>query len=123
VVLVVDDEPLVLRMTTRILLDAGYDARAASSGAEALVLVEALPFPPALLVTDVQMHPMDGPELARVMRDRYPGTSVLYVSGYPDHPIGEGELLRKPFKPAVLTALVGKLLMRHDSAGTRPTNM
>jgi CheY-like chemotaxis protein len=113
-------------MTTRILLDAGYDARAASGGAEALVLVEALQFPPALLVTDVQMHPMDGPELARVMRDRYPGTPVLYVSGYPnhpDHPIGEGELLRKPFKPAVLTALVGKLLIRHGSAGTRHTNM
>jgi CheY-like chemotaxis protein len=70
VVLVVDDEPMVMRLMERTFASAGFLVLAASSGEEALALAEASPAPPAVLVTDVRMHPIDGPELARLITSR-----------------------------------------------------
>jgi CheY-like chemotaxis protein len=63
VVLVVDDEPIVLQMMARALLDAGYAVHAASNGPDALALAGELPRPPDLVVTDIRMEPMGGTEL------------------------------------------------------------
>jgi CheY-like chemotaxis protein len=66
-----------------------------------------------LLVSELVMPAMRGPELVGVLHERLPGLPVLFISGY-DVDIGEhvdpGHLLEKPFTAADLTARVSKLL-------------
>lgn len=111
-ILVVDDEPQVLAMGARILLDAGFEVRTAGDGAEALALASALPSPPTALVTDVRMAPVDGPSLARLLRRRYPATRVLFVSGYPADldPGIDDAFLAKPYLPEQLLSALARLL-------------
>ncbi len=113
VVLVVDDEPMLLHMMERILSEAGYEVHGASNGLRALELATSMRVRPAVMVSDVCMEPVDGPDLARLMRRASPATRVLLVSGYPedpDHPILPLPLLRKPFSPDQLVQAVAGLL-------------
>lgn len=113
VVLVVDDEPMLLRMMERVLASAGYEVHAAPDGLRALDLATSLPVPPTLMVSDVRMDPINGPDLARLMLRASPGTRVLFVSGYPADPdYGPliGPLLQKPFSPDQLVQAVAQLL-------------
>lgn len=82
-VLVVED----LNPARELLADAlgshGYNVLSASNGREAFELVSHFKDPIDLLVTDVDMPEMGGPELARAMLERYHGLRVIFVSGYP----------------------------------------
>jgi two-component system, cell cycle sensor histidine kinase and response regulator CckA len=95
-------EPLVRRVITETLGRAGLDVRAAGDGAAALELIEAGP-PPDVLVTDVRMPRLSGPELARAALVRWPLLAVVFVSGHtgPDTPdeltSGGHRFLGKPF--------------------------
>jgi CheY-like chemotaxis protein len=110
-VLVVDDEPLVLQLMERMLVSAGFHVVAASNGLRALELGSALPVPPAVLVTDLRMVPIDGFDLAKLVVRLWPATRVLFVSGYdPDHTELPGPFLRKPFSPSHLVEAVRELL-------------
>ena len=79
--------------------DLGYEPIACSSGAEALALFESMDFD--LVISDVIMPEMTGPEMVRELKSRRGEIAVLFVTGY----VGEGEgddlvgydLLRKPF--------------------------
>ena len=82
VLLVVDDEPGVLQMMARALLDAGYAVHTASNGPDALALAEELPRPPDLVVTDIRMEPMGGTELAERLFSRRLASRFLFVCGY-----------------------------------------
>jgi len=113
--LVVDDEPQVLRMVTETLRALGYDVRSASGGSEALEIARTHPID--LLLTDVVMPRLNGRELARQILDELPNVKVLYMSGNvsdtPEWPSGgseEGKLLRKPFAPADLASRVREAL-------------
>jgi len=113
VLLVVDDEPTVLRMMARTLLEAGYAVHAASNGPDALALAEQLPEPLNLLVTDLLMEPIGGAELAQLLFSRGLTSRFLFVSGY--GPVAEyneefGPLLPKPFSPEQLVEAVSRLL-------------
>jgi response regulator RpfG family c-di-GMP phosphodiesterase len=66
-VMVVDDEPMVLRMMAHALQQAGYTVHKASNGPDALALAEGLGKTLDLVVTDVQMEPIGGPELASLL--------------------------------------------------------
>jgi PAS domain S-box-containing protein len=80
-VLVVDDESAICELTRRLLARHGYEVHVASSGAEALEVLDAKgPFD--LLLTDVVMPGMSGPELAAVATDSHPGLRVQLMSGY-----------------------------------------
>ena len=81
-VLVVEDEPSVLKLARRFLEDQGYRVLSTSVPAEALRLCEQHPETIHLLLTDVIMPEMNGPELAGRLRDIRPGLRVLYMSGY-----------------------------------------
>jgi FixJ family two-component response regulator len=77
------------------------------------------PGPISLLLTDVVMPGMMGPELARRLSAGRPGLKVLYVSGHPDRAVGgearaPGLFLHKPFSPEALAARVREAL---DPAG------
>jgi CheY-like chemotaxis protein len=89
-VLVVDDEPVVLSLMQRALAEAGYQVHSASDGLSALALAFKLPSPPAVLVTDLRMEPVDGASLCRLLRQRYPDIRVVFVSGFgPPSEFGE----------------------------------
>lgn len=83
VVLVADDDPLMLQMIVKILSRDGYDIVMARSGPEALAALEERGTID-LLVTDVSMPEMSGPELARRVRERVPDVPVLYETGFSD---------------------------------------
>ncbi|HEU4578733.1 MAG TPA: PAS domain-containing protein [Polyangiaceae bacterium] len=80
--LFVEDDPGVRRVGMQILAAHHYSVLVAGSGAEALELVAAAPAGIQLLVTDVVMPSMSGPELARRLRATQPQLRVLYCSGY-----------------------------------------
>ena len=82
-ILIVDDEEPIRRMVDRILQSAGYVTRLASSGADALAIADG-PGPIDLMVTDMMMPEMNGDEVARRLRQKYPALKVLYYTGFAD---------------------------------------
>jgi CheY-like chemotaxis protein len=82
-ILVVDDETGVRMFVERVLRDAGYVVVTANGGAEALQAVEdCAEFD--LIVSDVRMPAMSGPEFVTQVRQHRPGISVLFLTGYND---------------------------------------
>jgi CheY-like chemotaxis protein len=81
-VLVVEDEPSVRDMTSRLLERAGYRVIAVPDAAAALAVVEAADGPIDVLVTDVIMPNMSGIQLAELMLERYSSMGLVLLSGY-----------------------------------------
>ena len=119
-VLVVDDEEAVRRYTSGVMEGAGYDVLAAADGIHALSLLRQSRLPVQLVITDVCMPRMTGPELAvSIAAEPYP-PPVLFMSGghsYPDLP---GPVLWKPFLPQALRRLADWMLSRSTSPAPRP---
>jgi len=114
-ILLVEDDPRVRTATVGALEDLDYDPVACSSGAEAIDLFNAQMFD--LVITDVIMPEMTGPELIRHLKATSTHEfAVLFVTGY----VGEGEsddlrsheLLRKPFTVGALASAVAAALAR-----------
>ena len=82
-ILLTEDEPALREKIRGILESAGYCVMAARDGPEALGLTLADRYPIDLLLTDVVMPGLPGPEVARRMQPLRPGMKVLYMSGYP----------------------------------------
>jgi DNA-binding NtrC family response regulator len=121
VVIVVDDEPAVLRLMGRALTEAGYQVFTASNALRAIEVIGSLATTPALLVTDLRMEPVDGADLAKLVTGRWPGIGVLFVSGFDSHHLVlKGPLLPKPFLPAQLVDAVGRLLAESKSLISQP---
>jgi two-component system, cell cycle sensor histidine kinase and response regulator CckA len=116
--LLVEDEEHVRAVAARALRARGYQVTVAANGAEALDLLgTATDAPPALMITDVVMPGLNGYDLARVVRARYPQIRVLFVSGYNELDLGtepdtdrNATLLAKPFSTEDLTRRVRTLL-------------
>ena len=111
--LVVDDEPLVRQLLTRALEGAGWLVHPAANGVDAIRLLVRLPGPPDVLVTDLRMDQVDGPDLARLVAEIYPSIPVLFVSGYLEDIQQRrlpGPLLPKPFHPEELVRAVEALV-------------
>jgi len=83
-VLVVDDDVMMLEVLIRILGRENYELLTASSGPEALALIESRGGTLDLLVTDFSMPQMRGRELAERVRQHYPEIKVLYQTGFSD---------------------------------------
>ncbi|QJR37569.1 PAS domain S-box protein [Gemmatimonas groenlandica] len=81
-ILVVEDEPSILKLTSTMLRRLGYDVLVAAGPSNAIALAEAHPGPIDLLLTDVIMPEMNGSDLATAVRQRYPKLRVLFMSGY-----------------------------------------
>lgn len=101
-VMVVDDMPEQATLARRILQRAGYVVLTALSGQEALEVLDGLEGELDLLITDLRMPRMTGPELAREVRKRHPLVRLMFVSGGSlvgaDLPAG-ALLLGKPHAP------------------------
>jgi two-component system, cell cycle sensor histidine kinase and response regulator CckA len=114
VLLVVDDEPIVLHMMDRTLLDAGYEVHVAGGGPEAIALAGQLQRPLDLVVTDLRMDPIGGAELAEVLFSRGLASRFLFVSGFgraAEYNEDFGPLLAKPFSSEELLGAVSLLLV------------
>ncbi|HET8835528.1 MAG TPA: response regulator [Gemmatimonadales bacterium] len=116
-VLVVDDVGVVRQAAFRFLSEAGARVFEAASLGEALeVLATARPAV-QLVITDVVMPEMNGVDLARVIREQWPATSVLFMSAFPAEVLVREGLanpnvlfLAKPFTRDELMAKVGQAL-------------
>jgi CheY-like chemotaxis protein len=124
-VLIVDDSEPVLALTSRILQHAGYQVLTAPSGEWALSVAGRHGGPIDLLLTDVMMPGMSGPQLARRFSALRPSTAVLYMTGYqratPDGEMmvpAEAALIEKPFKPASLLQSVRQCLQGREPASS-----
>ena len=124
VILVVEDDPRVSRSTVAALEELGYVAIPCASGREALGTLQREPHV-ELVVTDVMMPEMTGPELIREMAVHYPEISVLYVTGYVGEAgVGEelcgNDILRKPFTVAALADAVSAALAHRTGEAPAP---
>jgi two-component system cell cycle sensor histidine kinase/response regulator CckA len=111
-ILLVEDEPPLLRLAERALRRAGFEVLPAASAEEALELLEDPANRPIALVSDVVMPGMDGMALAAKLRERDPDLPVLLVSGYAEVALGRdlaAERLKLLPKPYGLSDLVAEL--------------
>jgi two-component system cell cycle sensor histidine kinase/response regulator CckA len=112
-ILIADDEPVVLSLTKLILLKYGYKVLVATNGQEALQVLRSAG-PVDLLLTDVVMPVMTGPELAHQMKQELADLRCVFMSGYDHeqiHKHGVGcDYLRKPFTPEMLLRKVRQTL-------------
>lgn len=115
-ILIVEDDPAVRRLAVRVLKQAGYHVLEAENGADALRVAREHANPIQLLVTDVVMPEMSGPQLGHELVANYPGLKVLYVSGYTEAVLTEeafttdSAFLEKPFLPRALLAKIRELI-------------
>jgi len=117
ILLVVEDEPVILKLTTRILQKKGYTVVGASTPDQALDLAEKHKDAIQLLITDVVMPEMNGRDLANKLTALYPALKCLFMSGYTADVIArqgvldEGvHFIQKPFTTKDLTDKVQQVL-------------
>lgn len=121
-ILLAEDEEGVRELAQEILEESGYQVLSVSSGVEAVRLAESHPGPIHLLLTDVVMPGMSGPDVARSVRALRPQLAILYMSGYGGGAMTErgalypdADVVSKPFSAELLTQSVRAALARSGS--------
>jgi two-component system, cell cycle sensor histidine kinase and response regulator CckA len=116
-ILLVEDEGALRDVTGRMLVAHGYRVIAAENGEQALQTARAHEGPIDLLLTDVIMPRLAGPQLANTFRDVRPEARVLLMSGFAEPILSaqgqiqqDFELLDKPFSAPTLLAKVAQAL-------------
>jgi CheY-like chemotaxis protein len=116
-VLLVEDEELVRGLVRRTLHENGYDVIEAPDGLAALESCEGLSRRIDVLISDVVMPRMSGPELAARLTSAHPHIKVVLISGYADKacvrqagPREEAAYLHKPFGPEALLEKIREVL-------------
>ena len=128
-IVVVEDETSVRSVMKRVLESAGYRVLEAGGASEAIEVLTTHPGQISLVLTDVVMPGVGGPELARRIQQRTPHLPVLFTSGYTDSEIGRRGLLQpgaaflqKPFTPAALVRAVRERLDQSPHLGVRSSS-
>jgi len=112
--IVVDDEPQVRRLLARMLAEIGFSVTVAACGAEALsLLVDRTD----LVVLDMRLPDLSGPDVARLVRQRWPDLPILFISAYPEPALRDSRaidlvdvFLPKPFTYDQLLGTLDRLL-------------
>jgi FixJ family two-component response regulator len=114
-VIVLDDEQIVLDSVSRILEEAGYEAKTCRSGPEAINMLRQGSFD--VLITDLKMPGMDGIQAMEALAEVDPDLSMIMVTAYSTvdsavraMKLGAVDYIRKPFTPDQLTELVDKVM-------------
>ncbi len=110
-VMVVDDQELVLRLARRWIERLGHEVTAFANGKDAFEFYRANAAEIDLVLLDVQMPDMSGPDLAVVLAEENPKPRVVLMSGYPgdidfDLVPGFVGFVAKPFRPEMLAAVI-----------------
>jgi CheY-like chemotaxis protein len=127
-ILIIDDDPTVLKLIAAILARAGHTITTDSSGSAALKTLGAIssdsePEPPALIILDIMMPKMDGYLIGRAIRDapRTRDIPLIIVSALQEMSrlftatVEVQGFIRKPFSPEELIAEVGRVLKSSQS--------
>jgi len=117
IILVVEDDPLVQSVVEEAMSDGGFEVVIASSGEQAVSLLEAADGKYRALVSDINLgcDKLDGWEVARHAREINPTFVVVYMSGdsaedWASKGVPNSIMLAKPFAPAQLVTAVSQLL-------------
>ncbi|HEC97552.1 MAG TPA: sigma-54-dependent Fis family transcriptional regulator [Nitrospirae bacterium] len=112
-VLVIDDEAIVRISCQRVLTPEGYNVVATSRGDEAIELLENEGFD--VVLTDLKMPDMDGIEVLKIIKERWPDIQVIIITGYGTIStaveaikLGAFEYIEKPFTPEAILKVVTK---------------
>ena len=123
-VLIVDDEEIVRRGFFRVLASNDHDVETVGSGDEALQEMEAHPFDVVLL--DLRMPGMDGMQVLKTIKNRWPASEVIVVTGYPTIEtakeairLGANNYLAKPTGPEDVIRVTGEA-MNHKYWALQP---
>jgi DNA-binding NtrC family response regulator len=115
--LIVENETAIRNLLQMALQKTGYTVLAAASAREALDIVRGHAASIDLVITDVVMPDMNGPELVRQLAPIRPGIRTLFMSGYLDDALGDHGMLpsdvnfiQKPFSPRVIAQKVRTIL-------------
>jgi signal transduction histidine kinase len=126
-ILLVEDEASVRRLALAVLQQNGYHVIEAANGEDALKTIALEDRPIDLVITDIVMPEVGGPELVRHLMPKHPRLKVIYMSGYSDETLlGEGvldknaTLFEKPFAVGLLAKKVRDVLDRTRESGVRP---
>jgi CheY-like chemotaxis protein len=124
-ILVVEDQEQVRKMAVQILRDYGYRVIEVMNPGEALLQCERYAGPIHLMLTDVVMPGITGPELAARVKPIRPAMQCLFMSGYSEHAMVRhrklelsGAYLQKPFSGESLAIAVREVLGAHRPGGT-----
>lgn len=116
-ILLVDDEEALRTVVADLLSQLGYQMLSAGSGEQALRVADEYAGKIDLLLTDVAMDGLPGPELAETLLKTRPGMKVIFISGFADGSFAwEGilrlgmVLMQKPFSIKVLSAKLREVL-------------
>jgi nitrogen-specific signal transduction histidine kinase/CheY-like chemotaxis protein len=116
-IMLVEDDEIMRSLTKQLLEEHGYTVIDTDDGQSALQWLETHPDPIDLLLTDVVMRRISGPELAQRLSSSRPHLKVIYMSGYTGELIAEREvlsrsitLLEKPFSRTALLNTIHKTL-------------
>jgi CheY-like chemotaxis protein len=116
-ILLVDDEESLRTVVVDLLSQLGYRVLSAAGGPDALQVAREYPGKIDLLLTDVVMDDLNGPELAEQLLKIRPGIKVIFISGYADSSLAPDGVLKpgtvlvqKPFSIKILSAKVREVL-------------
>jgi response regulator RpfG family c-di-GMP phosphodiesterase len=120
-VLLIDDEPSVLSSLTRLLRPDGIHLLCASSGDQALALLEESADTVSVVMTDYTMPGMDGADLLHAVSSRWPDITRILLTGNADMPaaaraVNEGRVSRlctKPWRPDELRQAINEAINQH----------
>ncbi len=112
-ILLVEDEEPLRKVVVELLSQLGYNVLSAASGHEAIAIAAEYPREIHLLLTDVVMPEITGPELARHLQHGRPTLKIVFISGYDDGSLAPDGVLPPDvvlvYKPFTVKALSGRL--------------
>src|SRR3989338_2662899 len=115
-VLVVDDDPVVVKSCERILKTEGYKIDSAVNGQHAINILQNQDYD--LVITDLKMPEVNGIDLIKWMKDSKHQTGIIIITGFPSQEtikdaldLGIIDYLPKPFTPPLLTDVISKAII------------
>lgn len=117
-ILLVDDESVILQTLSMILSIKGYETVAEQDSGKAAELVQTDEYATFdLMISDVRMDPVNGLDLLKIAKEKYPNVPVIMLSAFGStknttlaKQLGASDFLHKPFKPNEVLAAVSRTL-------------
>ena len=126
-ILVVDDEEILRDLLVKILTREGYRVDTAFDGEKALVLLRENRYD--LIISDIKMPKLNGFELLKIIKQKYPDLGVIMMTAYGDSftvkdalLLGADEYITKPFKSFEINLIVERAYWRQQSGRKEPAS-